>query len=47
MVEPIAGLLGVVGVSWIEPSVPYALAFAAGAMVYVVCDDLIPEASAW
>jgi zinc transporter ZupT len=47
MVEPIAGLLGVVGVSWIEPSLPYALAFAAGAMVYVVCDDLIPEASAW
>lgn len=45
MVEPIAGLIGVVGVSWIEPLLPYAMAFAAGAMVYVVCDDLIPEAS--
>ena len=47
MVEPVAALLGVVGVSWIEPALPYALAFAAGAMVYVVCDDLIPEASTW
>lgn len=47
MVEPVAGLIGVVGISWIEPALPYALAFAAGAMVYVVCDDLIPEASAW
>merc|ERR1712135_96477 len=46
MVEPVAGLIGVVGISWIEPALPYALAFAAGAMVYVVCDDLIPEASA-
>jgi len=45
MVEPVAGLVGVVGVSWIEPALPYALAFAAGAMIYVVCDDLIPEAS--
>ncbi|XP_032781538.2 zinc transporter ZIP11 [Daphnia magna] len=45
MVEPIAGLIGVIGVSWIEPLLPYAMAFAAGAMVYVVCDDLIPEAS--
>ncbi|XP_046650673.1 zinc transporter ZIP11-like isoform X2 [Daphnia pulicaria] len=45
MVEPIAGLIGVLCVSWIEPLLPYAMAFAAGAMVYVVCDDLIPEAS--
>lgn len=45
MVEPVAGLIGVLGVSWIEPALPYALAFAAGAMIYVVCDDLIPEAS--
>jgi len=26
---------------------PYALAFAAGAMVYVVADDIIPEANSW
>lgn len=45
MVEPVAGLLGVMGVSWVEPSLPYALAFAAGAMVYVVVNDLIPEAA--
>lgn len=45
MVEPVAGLIGVAGITWIEPALPYALAFAAGAMVYVVCDDLIPEAS--
>ena len=29
-----------------EPLLPYALAFAAGAMVYVVVDDIIPEAQA-
>ena len=45
MVEPIAGLIGVVCVTWIEPLLPYAMAFAAGAMIYVVCDDLIPEAA--
>lgn len=30
-----------------EPLLPYALAFAAGAMVYVVVDDLVPEAHQW
>ncbi|CAG5120103.1 unnamed protein product [Candidula unifasciata] len=44
MVEPIAGILGAVCVSICEPILPYALAFAAGAMVYVVVDDIIPEA---
>lgn len=44
MVEPIAGLLGAVAVVVAEPLLPYALAFAAGAMVYVVVDDIIPEA---
>uniref|UniRef100_A0A8C7GSL7 Zinc transporter ZIP11 n=1 Tax=Oncorhynchus kisutch TaxID=8019 RepID=A0A8C7GSL7_ONCKI len=44
MVEPIAGLLGAVAVVLAEPLLPYALAFAAGAMVYVVVDDIIPEA---
>ncbi|OCT58231.1 zinc transporter ZIP11 isoform X1 [Xenopus laevis] len=46
MVEPIAGLLGAVAISLAEPLLPYALAFAAGAMVYVVTDDIIPEAQA-
>uniref|UniRef100_A0A1A7X6L4 Zinc transporter ZIP11 n=1 Tax=Iconisemion striatum TaxID=60296 RepID=A0A1A7X6L4_9TELE len=44
MVEPIAGLLGASAVVLAEPLLPYALAFAAGAMVYVVVDDIIPEA---
>ena len=29
--------------AWAEPILPYALAFAAGAMVYVVLDDIVPE----
>ncbi|KAI3365444.1 hypothetical protein L3Q82_010526 [Scortum barcoo] len=45
MVEPLAGLLGAaIAVVLAEPLLPYALAFAAGAMVYVVVDDIIPEA---
>lgn len=44
MVEPVAGLLGAVAVVLAEPLLPFALAFAAGAMVYVVVDDIIPEA---
>lgn len=44
MVEPIAGLLGAAAVIFIRPILPYALAFAAGAMIYVVVEELIPEA---
>lgn len=44
MVEPIAGILGAAAVVVAEPILPYALAFAAGAMVYVVNDDILPEA---
>nr|XP_056719036.1 zinc transporter ZIP11 [Euleptes europaea] len=44
MVEPLAGIFGAVAVVLAEPLLPYALAFAAGAMVYVVIDDIIPEA---
>ncbi|XP_072749466.1 zinc transporter ZIP11 isoform X2 [Anoplolepis gracilipes] len=44
MVEPIAGVLGAAGVTLAAPALPYALAFAAGAMIYVVIDDIIPEA---
>ena len=42
-VEPIAGVLGAVAVIFIKPILPYALAFAAGAMIYVVVEELIPE----
>lgn len=47
MVEPVAGLLGAVAIVIAEPILPYALAFAAGAMIYVVVDDIIPEAQTW
>jgi zinc transporter, ZIP family len=42
-VEPIAGVLGAASVLLIRPILPYALAFAAGAMIYVVVEELIPE----
>ena len=44
IVEPIAGILGALAVVKIQPLLPYALAFAAGAMIYVVIEELIPEA---
>jgi len=43
MVEPIAGVIGAASVILIKPILPYALAFAAGAMIYVVVEELIPE----
>ena len=42
--EPVAGVLGAALVSLWEPVLPWALAFAAGAMVCVVVDDILPEA---
>lgn len=44
IVEPIAGVIGALTVITIRPILPYALAFAAGAMIYVVIEELIPEA---
>ncbi|GAB5419270.1 MAG: ZIP family metal transporter [Crocinitomicaceae bacterium] len=43
IVEPIFGVLGAVAVVYMEPILPYALAFAAGAMIYVVVEEVIPE----
>ena len=43
LVEPIAGILGAVLVLAMRPILPYALSFAAGAMIYVVVEELIPE----
>ncbi len=43
LVEPIAGVLGAVAVTFFTPVLPYALAFAAGAMIYVVVEEVIPE----
>ncbi len=43
IVEPVAGVVGALLVIQIEPILPYALAFAAGAMIYVVVEEVIPE----
>lgn len=45
-VEPVASVLTILLIGWIAPALPYLLAFAAGAMVYVVVEELIPEAQA-
>ncbi|MDD5265365.1 MAG: ZIP family metal transporter [Candidatus Bipolaricaulis sp.] len=44
VVEPIAGVLGAATIVLARPLLPYALGFAAGAMIYVVVEELIPEA---
>ena len=44
LVEPIAGVLGALLVSSMTSVLPYALSFAAGAMIFVVVEELIPEA---
>lgn len=44
-VEPIGGLAVILLASMLTPLLPYMLAFAAGAMFYVVVEELIPEAS--
>ena len=43
IVEPFAGVLGAVAVIYMQPILPFALAFAAGAMIYVVVEEVIPE----
>lgn len=43
MVEPIAGVLGAIAVSFFSPILPYALSFSAGAMIFVVVREIIPE----
>lgn len=44
VVEPVAGVLGALAVGTFTPMLPYALAFAAGAMIFVVVEEVIPEA---
>lgn len=43
MVEPVAGVLGAAFVLFAEPLLPYALSFAAGAMIFVVVEEVVPE----
>ncbi len=45
IVEPIGALITILLSRYMEPVLPYLLAFAAGAMIYVVVEELIPEAS--
>jgi len=46
LVEPVAGVIGAGAVLYMRPLLPYALSFAAGAMIYVVAEELIPESQA-
>ena len=46
VVEPVAGVIGAAAVLTVRPILPYALAFAAGAMIYVVVEELVPESQA-
>lgn len=45
IVEPIGALLTILAASYVVPVLPYLLSFAAGAMVYVVVEELIPESA--
>ena len=45
IVEPIGAVLTVLAAGLVIPSMPYLLSFAAGAMIYVVVEELIPEMS--
>lgn len=43
LVEPVAGVIGAAAVIVAQPLLPYALAFAAGAMIFVVVEEIVPE----
>lgn len=43
VVEPVAGVIGALAVVYVQPILPFALAFAAGAMIFVVVEEVIPE----
>ncbi|MEJ2313270.1 MAG: ZIP family metal transporter [Nitrospirota bacterium] len=43
LVEPVAGVLGAAFVLLAKPLLPYALSFAAGAMIFVVVEEVVPE----
>ena len=43
IVEPMAGLITILMIDYVQPILPYFLSFSAGAMIYVVVEELIPE----
>ena len=45
IVEPVGAMLTIIAAGYIVPALPYLLSFAAGAMIYVVVEELIPEMS--
>ena len=45
VVEPVGALLTILAAGLVVPALPYLLSFAAGAMLYVVVEELIPEMS--
>ena len=45
LVEPVGTILTIVAAGFFVPAMPYLLSFAAGAMMYVVVEELIPEMS--
>lgn len=47
VVEIIGGVIGAAAVTLARPILPYALAFAAGAMIYVVIEEVVPESQRW
>lgn len=46
VIEPVGALLTILAREWIQPFLPWLLAFAAGAMIYVVVEELIPQSQA-
>ena len=44
LVEPISAVIGAAAIIYMTPILPYALAFSAGAMIFVVAEELVPEA---
>ena len=43
LIEPVGGLLGAAAVALVQPALPWALGLAAGAMIFVVAGEMIPE----
>jgi ZIP family zinc transporter len=43
VVEPLAAVVGAAAICLVKPLLPYAMSFAAGAMIFVVIEELIPE----
>ena len=46
IVEPLGGVLGAAFVHYCRPMLPFTMSLAAGAMIFVVCDSLVPEMQA-